>query len=112
MKTTYKNILALGAGLAMLAMLPGGAAAQSGTAAGAETKAATVQTPRKKAKRTVRRAPARVAPHMAVAAPAPMWRGPDPSFGWDYSAYNAARARGDCVVDLGYGRWEYCGDIR
>jgi hypothetical protein len=37
------------------------------------------------------------------------WRGPvsDPSFG-PYYGYARARASGRCVVDLGYGRYEYC----
>jgi hypothetical protein len=32
----------------------------------------------------------------------------DPSFG-NRAAINYARATGRCVVDLGYGRFEYCG---
>ena len=32
---------------------------------------------------------------------------PDPSFGNRVGIDNA-RASGRCVVDLGYGRWEYC----
>lgn len=37
------------------------------------------------------------------------WRGvaSDPSFG-PYYGYARARASGRCVVDLGYGRYEYC----
>jgi hypothetical protein len=35
------------------------------------------------------------------------WRS-DPSFG-DRRAFQAARRSGRCVVDLGYGRYEYCG---
>ena len=39
---------------------------------------------------------------------APQWSGrPDPSFGNRVGIDNA-RASGRCVVDLGYGRWEYC----
>jgi hypothetical protein len=38
------------------------------------------------------------------------WRGPvsDPSIGY-FPNYWRARASGRCVVDLGYGRYEYCG---
>ena len=32
----------------------------------------------------------------------------DPSFG-NRAGINYARATGRCVVDLGYGRYEYCG---
>jgi hypothetical protein len=38
-------------------------------------------------------------------------RGPvvsDPSFGY-FPSYWRAKASGRCVVDLGYGRYEYCG---
>ena len=32
----------------------------------------------------------------------------DPSFG-NRAAFNYAKSTGRCVVDLGYGRFEYCG---
>src|SRR4051812_10131315 len=44
------------------------------------------------------------------AAPAPMVsrNASDPSFG-NQAGINYARSTGRCVVDLGYGRFEYCG---
>ena len=51
----------------------------------------------------------RVAPYGYDAPVA--WRGPivsDPSIGY-FPNYWRARASGRCVVDLGYGRYEYCG---
>jgi len=44
-------------------------------------------------------------------APYPGWASrnvSDPSFGYNYGL-NRARSTGRCVVDLGYGRYEYCG---
>jgi hypothetical protein len=44
-------------------------------------------------------------------APYPGWASrnvSDPSLGYNYGL-NRARSTGRCVVDLGYGRYEYCG---
>lgn len=56
-----------------------------------------------------------VAPHAAPYAAAPYPAAPfvsryvsDPSFG-NRAGINYARSTGRCVIDLGYGRYEYCG---
>jgi hypothetical protein len=36
------------------------------------------------------------------------WRGADPSFGPDGRPYPRPTNMGDCVVDMGYGRWIGC----
>ena len=55
-----------------------------------------------------KRQPLNIEPPGYAQPSAPQWSGrPDPSFGNRIGIDNA-RASGRCVVDLGYGRWEYC----
>ena len=51
---------------------------------------------------------ARYAPVYAAPAPLVARNVSDPSFG-NRAGINYARGTGRCVVDLGYGRFEYCG---
>jgi hypothetical protein len=99
------------ASLAAIAVLALGQAAVAAPATQGRTQTqATVSADEVSAVRKHRRART----HLRVYGPhvygwdAPVaWRGSDPSR--YYHGYARARASGRCVVDLGYGRYEYCG---